>query len=99
MKGVLLKPILDSLHFKAEKPKDLSAFYLVFVASDDYKVVFSWNEIFNTPVGEQLYLIVEKDGKPLSEMDERILLASVSDLKSGRRYVKGLKKIIVGKVE
>ena len=99
MKGVLLKNILETVEFQCESPKVLSEFYLTFVASDGYKVVFSWNEIFNTDTGNHLYLVVEKEGQELSEMDGRILLLCSTDFKTGRRYVKGLSNIIVRRAE
>lgn len=95
LKGVLLKPLIDSLKFNIEKPKELNEFYFIFEASDKYKVVFSWNEIFNSPTGNQLYWITEINGKPITELNERILIVSTADLSIGRRYIKGLSKITV----
>lgn len=99
MSGILFKDILNQLKLKADNPKLYSEFIFTFVASDGYKVAFSWNEIFNSPTGENLYLITEKEGKKLKDMDERILAATTTDIRTGRRYIKGLQKIIVGRVE
>lgn len=99
MKGVLLKTVLKGIEFVYDKPKELNEFYLVFVATDGYKVVFSWNEIYNTEAGNNFYIITEMDGKKLSEMDQRIAFISTADLKSGRRYIKALEKIEVRRVE
>jgi hypothetical protein len=98
LKGVLLKDILDKAGIQSPTPKSLSEYYIVCVASDNYKVVFSWNEIFNTKTGDSIYVLVEQDGKPASSGDDRIALISTSDLATGRRYVKWLKKIIVERV-
>lgn len=98
-KGVLLKTILDKIEFVYEKPKELNEFYFVFVASDDYKVVFSWNEIYNTEIGDNLFLITELNEKKLKDIEQRIIVSSFADLKNGRRYIKGLKKIEVRKIE
>ncbi|HEU5289221.1 MAG TPA: hypothetical protein VFU05_01180 [Cyclobacteriaceae bacterium] len=95
LKGILLKDALGKIEFDAESPKVLSEFYMVFTASDGYKVVFSWNEIFNTATGDNVYLITSKDGKELKDMDDRILVISTTDFKTGRRNVKGLAKIVV----
>ena len=54
VKGVLLKDILEKVEIDSESPKVLSEYYLVCVASDNYKVVFSWNEIFNNDAGKYL---------------------------------------------
>lgn len=99
MKGVLLKTVLKSIEFDYQKPKELNEFYFVFVATDGYKVVFSWNEIYNTEAGNNFYIITEMDGKKLKDMDQRIAFISTADLKSGRRYIKALEKIEVRRVE
>lgn len=99
VKGVLLKDILEKTEIDAEIPKVLSEYYFVCIASDNYKVVFSWNEIFNNASGQSIYIITEQDGKPASTLDNRIALISSKDQMTGRRYVKGLQKIIVGRVK
>ena len=99
MKGVLLKTVLEKVEFDFEKPKELNEFYFVFVATDGYKVVFSWNEIYNTETGNNFYIVTEMEGKKIKEMDQRILFISTADLKSGRRYIKALEKIDVKRAE
>lgn len=95
MKGVLLKSVLEQLNYENPSPKQLSEFYFVLIASDGYKVVYSWNELFNNNAGNHVYLITEKDGKTMRNSNERILVAQFSDFKTGRRYIKGLKEIQV----
>ena len=99
MKGVLLKTLLESIPFDYDKPKELNAYYFVFVATDGYKVVFSWNEIYNTEAGNNFYIVTEMEGKKMKDMEQRILFISTADLKSGRRYIKALEKIEVKQVE
>jgi hypothetical protein len=99
LKGILLKEILQTVEIKSESPKVLSEYYFVFTASDGYKVVYSWNELFNTVVGESVYLITEKNGKTITEMDDSILVVSTKDFKTGRRNVKGLTSIEVTRVK
>jgi hypothetical protein len=85
LKGILLKEILQTAEIKSESPKVLSEYYFVFTASDNYKVVYSWNELFNTLVGESVYLVTEKNGKTITEMDDSILVVSTKDIKTERR--------------
>ncbi len=92
VKAVLLKQLLDSM-ITFEKPKELSEYYFVFKASDGYTNVYSWNEIFNSDIGNKLYIITEKDGKSITEMEGRILVLSLADFNTGRRYLKGLATI------
>src|SRR5436190_6296993 len=44
IRGVLLKDILEKAGIDVSSPKLLSEFYFTCIASDNYKVVFSWNE-------------------------------------------------------
>ena len=99
VKGVLLKDVLDKVEIDAENPKVLSEYYFVCIASDNYKVVFSWNEIFNSNTGKSVYILTGHDGKPASASDNRIALVSPGDEMTGRRYVKGLQKIIIERVK
>jgi hypothetical protein len=98
LKGVPVLQVLEKLTFKAGNPKELNQLYLAFVATDGYTVVYSWNELFNTPVGKQVYMITSADGKSLQEMPDRILSISMADAKTGRRHIKGLERIVVGRV-
>ena len=99
VKGILLKDILTKVEIDAEAPKVLSEYYFVCIASDNYKVVCSWNEIFNSATGNSVYILTGHDGKPASALDNRIALVSPKDQMTGRRYVKGLQKIIVERVK
>ena len=99
MKGVLLKTVLDSAHIYAEKPKEFSEYIITLIASDNYKNVYSWNELFNTDIGKHVYIITEMDGKSITEMPDRILVLSLSDFNSGRRHLKGLTTINVKKID
>ena len=99
VKGVLLKDILEKIEIDSENPRVLSEYYFVCIASDNYKVVFSWNEIFNNDLGKSIYILNGNDGKPASALDNRIALVSPSDKMTGRRYVKGLQKIVIERVK
>jgi hypothetical protein len=99
VKAVLLKQILDSVAFQYEKPRMLNQFYFMFIASDGYKLLYSFNEIYNTETGNNLYVVIEMDGKPISAMENRIMVLTTTDIRGGSRNMKGLKEIVVGKVE
>ena len=99
IKGVLLTTVLGKVEFATKKPKDLNEFYFTCIASDGYKVVFSWNEIYNSDVGNNLYFITEMNGKPLKDLEQRIVLFAASDVKAGRRYIKALERITVNRTE
>jgi hypothetical protein len=99
LKGFPIVDLLEDVKFNSPSPRQLSEFYLVFEANDGYKVVFSWNELFNNPLGKQVFLITSKDGEDLEEMEDGLLLISKTDIRTGRRHVKNLSKILIKRIQ
>lgn len=97
LKGVLLKDILDKAGIITKSHNDVKKMVIIATASDDYKVVFSWSEVFNSPVGEGVIVFFERDGKPLGDDEGRIAMVSTKDIRTGPRHVKWLKAIEVKK--
>jgi hypothetical protein len=95
LKGILLKDILIHTEIDAAGPHFYSGFYFTCVGSDGYKVVYSWNELFNTEIGDHVYIIMEKNGVTAGKLPESIQMASMMDQKTGRRYLHNLDKIII----
>lgn len=98
LKGILLRDVLEKIEIKTPSPKELSTFYIVCKATDGYTIVYSWNEIFNNPAGESVYLITSKDGVVAKDLEESILMATPRDYKTGRRYLKGLAEVQIKRV-
>lgn len=98
MKGVLLRDILEKAVVVSHHHNDVKKMAIIAIASDDYKVVFSLNEIFNSPVGEGVMVFFEKDGQPLAKEEGRIALISTKDIRTGPRHVKWLKEIEVRRI-
>lgn len=95
IKGVLLKDLLSKVDIIAESPKKLSEYYIVCTASDNYKVVYSWNEIFNSETGNHILVLSAFDANPAKTEKGDIALITTSDWATGRRFVKGLTKISI----
>jgi len=95
LKGILLKDILSHTSYAVASPKSLSSVYFVCSGVDGYKVVYSWNELYNTSVGDNVFIIMEKNGVKVDKMPESIQMTSYTDYKTGRRYLHNLDKIIV----
>ena len=95
LKGVLLKDILSHSQWAVANPKLFSTIYFTCVGSDGYKVVYSWNELFNTPVGDNVYIIMEKNGVKADQLPASLQMASMLDFKTGRRHMSNISKIIV----
>lgn len=98
LKGVLLKDILSHTPLSAGSPKLYSRFYFACTGIDGYVVVYSWNELFNTEVGNHVFIIMEKNGIKADKMPESIQMTSTTDFKTGRRYLHNLDNIVVGMV-
>lgn len=99
LKGVLLKDVLSQISFNVPTPKELSTYYLVCTAEDGYRVVYSWNELFNTEAGDRIMLITDENGTPASGTKEGITMITPGDRATGRRYVKNLSEIVIKKAD
>ncbi|PZX62925.1 molybdopterin-dependent oxidoreductase [Hydrotalea sandarakina] len=95
LKGILLKDVLQKAELIEANPKLFSTFYYVLTAADGYSVVYSWNELLNSPVGEHTFIITAKNDESLKTMNDGILVLTPIDFVTGRRHVKWLKTIEV----
>ncbi len=98
LKGVLLKDLLEKAAIVSKSHNDVKKMVVIANATDDYKVVFSWTEIFNSPLGEGILVYFEKNGAPLDDEEGRIAMVSAKDTRTGPRHVKWLKDIEVRKI-
>jgi len=94
VKGVLLKDILEKAEFQASSPYDVRKSAILVTASDGYRILFSWPEVFYSPIGEGAILFFEKDGKPLADDEGKIALGSLRD-NGNFRYAKWVRTIEV----
>ncbi|MCO5274974.1 MAG: molybdopterin-dependent oxidoreductase [Flavobacteriales bacterium] len=96
-KGVLLRDILEKAKIKQSGHKDRN-FYIVARATDGYKATFSWAELFNNPTGDNVYVLIEENGRPIVRQGDMILICR-NDIKTGPRHVYWLNSIEVHRVE
>ena len=94
-RGVLIEKVLQKADVLKGEHNDTKKMFIVATASDGYKVVFSWQEIFNTVIGGGVAVLTERDGMPLEEGGGRLDLVSTLDYYAGSRYVKNLRDIEV----
>lgn len=97
--GVLLKEIIDQAKINIKNRKDLNKVYIMAIASDNYKVLFSWNELFNSKIGDNVLIFLKKNGKLLDKNEGKLALISVEDINENPRHIKWLEKIIVNKID
>lgn len=92
-KGVLLTDIINQTEVITAGHNDTKKMFLIASADDGYCTVFSWQELFNSTVGEGVMVILEKEGFKVFEKHGGVDLFSANDFLTGPRYVKNVKKI------
>ena len=90
--GCLLRDVLAAAKPIEHKPRELRRSYVVATASDGYEVVFSWAELFVSPVGDNVFVVYERDGAPLQDDEGRIALIVITDYRPVR-HVKWLQTL------
>ena len=96
--GVRLVDVLEEADIRRDSPRALRRTYVVATATDGYQGVFSWGELYNSPIGRGVLVAVERDGVPLRDGEGRFALVSTADDKPGPRHVKWLSRIEVRRV-
>ena len=96
--GLRLIDLLEEADIRRDSPRALRRTYIVAAATDGYQAVFSWGELFNSPVGPQVLVVIDRDGVPLRDGEGRFALVSLADEKFGPRHVKWLSRIDVRRV-
>ena len=91
--GLRMTELLDKAQLSKVEHNELKKTVIVATATDGYKAIFSWSELFNTSVGEGVYVLVAKDGQPLDDSEGRFALLSTQDIHTGPRHVRWLKDI------
>jgi len=91
--GCLLHDVLERA-----KPVEKGRFgfrrsVVIATASDGYRAVFSWAELYLTPIGDGVLVVYERDGAPLGDDEGKIALISFMDTRPGPRHVKWLQSI------
>jgi hypothetical protein len=86
--GVRLTDVLDKAGLTSLDHDDLKRTFIVAIASDGYKALFSWNELYNSPLGEGVIVLFERQGQALGDEEGRIAMISTKDLHTGARHVR-----------
>lgn len=99
LRGVKLTDLLNKAVINAPGHNDVKKMLVIATATDGYKVVFSWSELFNSATGDAVLVFFEKNGLPLTADEGMIALISAKDLSTGPRHVKWLSQIEVRKID
>lgn len=97
-KGVRLRDVLNAAGLENYSHFDRRRSAIVATASDGWRTVFSWAEVFDAPAGEDILVYLEKDGAALGENDGRIALVAGGDPRPEARHLKWLRRIEVRRI-
>ena len=98
VRGVRLRELLDEAKIVVRDHNTVKKLAIIAGAADGYRVVFSWNELFNAKAGDSVLLLFERDGKPLPATEGPLALIAGDDLRTGPRHVKWLQSIEVRQI-
>lgn len=93
LRGVRLTDLINEVPVTISGHNDTKKMYLIVSSSDGYTTVFSWQEVFNTEVGEGIMVLLERDGQAVHGGSGEVDLFSAKDFLTGPRYLKKLAQI------
>ncbi|MFT4065566.1 molybdopterin-dependent oxidoreductase [Paraburkholderia sp.] len=92
-RGVRLTELLRQAGLRNDVHGDFKRMVFLAVGHDGYFVTFSWHELFNSPVGEQVIVAYECGGTVLDADSGGPVLFSRADLVPAPRHIKRLARI------
>ncbi|MBL8327969.1 MAG: sulfite oxidase-like oxidoreductase [Rubrivivax sp.] len=95
LSGVLARDVLLAAGFGEPGDRAARNAWVEALASDGYRALFSWGELFNSPAGDQVLVIRAQDGRTLDSAAGPLALRSLGDLRPGPRHVRQLCALIV----
>jgi DMSO/TMAO reductase YedYZ molybdopterin-dependent catalytic subunit len=94
-RGVRLTDVLNRADVIMRVHDSPNYLYVTVMSSDGRWALFSYQELSNTPVGEQAIVIIEKNGQPLGDDEGRIAFISANDKRSGQRKLRYINSVEV----
>ena len=91
--GCLVRDVLDRAKLTEKNRFDLRRSVVIATATDGYRAVFSWAELYLSPIGDGALIVYERDGAPLADAEGPLTLVSLKDTRPGPRHVKWLRSI------
>ncbi|MDP3699714.1 MAG: molybdopterin-dependent oxidoreductase [Hylemonella sp.] len=94
MRGIPLRALLDQAGLASDRHSVRRA-YVLLTAQDGYQTVFSWGELYNTRLGDDVLVLLHHGDEDLLARDGFPALRSLQDVRPGPRHVRWLKSVEV----
>jgi hypothetical protein len=94
-RGVLLTAILNKADVVMRDYDSPGWMYVTLASRDGHWLLFSYQELYNSQIGDRAVVIVERDGRPLGEHEGEIAFLSANDTLPGPRKMRYLQHIEV----
>lgn len=97
-RGVRLRDLLTRAVIVAPGHNDIKQMLVVASATDNDVALFSCADLFNSPLGEGVLVLFEREGKGLGDDEGKVARISTGDTRGGPRHVKWLRSVEVRKI-
>ncbi|MBI2744871.1 MAG: molybdopterin-dependent oxidoreductase [Burkholderiales bacterium] len=94
MRGIPLRALLDQAGLAPDRHSVRRA-YVLLSAQDGYQTVFSWGELYNTRMGDDVLVLLKHGDDDLLARDGFPSLRSLQDVRPGPRHVRWLTSVDV----
>lgn len=92
--GVPLRELIERAGLKPDRRAVRRAVVLL-TARDGYQASYSWGELFNSPLGDGVVVVLRQGNDELLDTDGLPALRSLQDLRPGPRHVRWLQRVEV----
>lgn len=93
--GARLVDVLDRCGLSERPRSELKRCVICARGEDGYQAVFSWNELYNSAIGDRVLVLYERNSEPLDAHLGAICLISANDARLGPRHLRGLLQVTV----
>jgi hypothetical protein len=98
VRGVKLPLLIERVGLSNLGKANWKTLLITATATDDYRAIFTWPELTNSPAGVGVLVLHERDGQPLAEREGLIALQTTGDFRLGARHVRNLLRLEVSAV-
>jgi len=96
--GARLIDLLDQAGLSEWSRGDRKRCVVMAGGADGYHAIFSWNELYNSPIGAGVLVLYERNAQPLDAHLGALCLISAGDNQLGPRHLRCLDSVTVRKL-